>query len=353
MTHSIPRKLGIAAVAFLTFWFFLRYLLPVFLPFLLAALLAFAAEPLVRVFADRCRMPRWLAAGLGVCIALGLVILAVLTLGALLLRELGSLAGVVPDLESTARQGIGLLQGWLLGLAEYSPEGVRPILNHCVDGIFSSSSQLLERISLWLLGFASGALKALPDSALGLGTWIIACFMISAKLPQLRKRITAQTPESWKQTYLPALKQLKTSLGGWLLAQLKLTGITACVLSLGFLVLQIPYGIFWALLISLVDALPILGTGMVLVPWSLVCFLQGDTLRAVGLLGTYAAAALLRSVLEPRLVGKQLGLDPLITLVALYAGYRLWGLGGMLLAPLLAVTVTQFLQAGYKNKPQI
>lgn len=345
MSHSIPRRLGAAAAAILALWFSLRYLLPVFLPFLFAVLLAFSAEPLVDVFVRRCRMPRWLGAGLGICIALTLVILCALMLGALLLKELSSLARVVPDLGKTAQQGMGLLQGFLIDMADRTPEGVRPILNHCVDGIFSGSSQFLDRITLWLLGFASGVLKALPDSALGLGTWIIASFMISAKLPDLKKRACALIPRRWKEKYLPALKQLKSSLGGWLIAQLKLTGITACVLSIGFLILQIPYGILWALVISSVDALPILGTGMVLIPWSTVCFLQGDTLRAIGLLGIYLAAVLIRSVLEPRLVGKQLGLDPLITLVALYAGYRLWGLGGMLLAPLLAVTVTQFLQA--------
>jgi len=345
MSHSIPRRFVAAVAAVLAVWFFLRFLLPLFLPFLLAVLLALATEPLVRVLAGRCRLPRWLAAGVGICIALVLVILGALMLGALLLKELGSLAGVVPDLEDTAQQGMGLLRSWLLGMSDRTPDGVRRILTQCVDGIFSGSSQMLDRISMWLLGFASGVLKALPDSALGLGTWIISSFMISAKLPVLRQRATALIPESWKKTYLPALQQLKTSLGGWLLAQLKLTGITACVLGIGFFLLQIPYGIAWALAISLVDALPVLGTGMVLVPWSLICFLQGDTLRAVGLLGIYAAAALLRSVLEPRLVGRQLGLDPLITLVALYAGYRLWGLGGMLLAPLLAVTLTQFFQA--------
>lgn len=345
MFQSIPRRLIAAIAVIFSLWFSLRFLLPVFLPFLLAGLLALSAEPLVGIFVHRCRLPRWLAAGLGIGIALVLVVLSALMLGALLLKELSSLAGVVPDLEETAQQGMGLLRGVLTDMADRTPEGVRPILNHCVDGIFSGSSQFLDRISLWILGFASGVLKTLPDSALGLGTWIIASFMISAKLPDLKKHAASLIPQNWKQRYLPALRQLKSSLGGWLVAQLKLTGITACILSLGFFILQIPYGILWAIVISLVDALPILGTGMVLVPWSAVCFLQGDTLRAIGLLGTYAAAALLRSVLEPRLVGKQLGLDPLITLVALYAGYRLWGLGGMLLAPLLAVTITQFLQA--------
>lgn len=341
MSQSVIRRIGVLAAVLAAAWLFTRYLLPICLPFLLAALLALAAEPLVGVLNHRCKVPRWLAAGLGICIALVLVILATLTLGALLLRELGNLAGVVPDLESTALQGMTLLQNWAGGIADRVPESVRPVLRHGLESIFSGSSKFLDQLSVWLLGFASGVLRALPDSALGFGTWIIASFMISAKLPGIQRSVPTLLPQHWKEAYLPAMKQLRGSLGGWVLAQLKLMGITAAVLATGFLVLQIPHGLLWAALISLVDALPILGTGTVLIPWSMVSFLQGDRFLAFGLLGTYLCAAALRSVLEPRLVGKQLGLDPLVTLMALYAGYRLWGLPGMLLSPLLAVFVTQ------------
>ena len=93
--------------------------------------------------------------------------------------------------------------------------------------------------------------------------------------------------------------------------------------------------------VALVDALPVLGTGTVLVPWAVICFLQGEGARAIGLLGVYAVVTLSRSMLEPKLVGRHLGLDPLVTLMALYVGYKLWGVGGMIFAPLLAVTIMQ------------
>ena len=103
--------------------------------------------------------------------------------------------------------------------------------------------------------------------------------------------------------------------------------------------LGIQYAPLWAMAVSVVDALPILGTGTVLVPWSLVCLVQHNTGRALGLVGLYIATALTRSTLEPRLVGRQLGLDPLVTLIALYVGFRLWGLPGMILSPLLVITL--------------
>lgn len=341
MKPSPLRKIGIALFLFAVFWLLGRYLLPILLPFLLAGLLAFSAEPLVSFLHDRLRLPRAAASGIGVFIALLLAVLLILTLCALLLRQLGNLSGIMPDLGQTAQAGMESLEGFLLDLAHKTPDAVSPILTHGVESFFSDSTQLLDQVTAKALSLASGVLTRIPDSALGFGTWILASFMISAKLPDIRNWTAQKVPDSWRQQYLPAVKRLKRSLSGWVTAQLKLTGITFLLLTAGFFILRIHHAPLWAILISLLDALPVLGTGTVLVPWSLVCFLQGEHARALGLLGIYAVAALLRSVLEPKLIGKQLGLDPLVTLLAMYAGYRLWGIAGMLVSPLLAVTVTQ------------
>lgn len=341
MNQPILRKIITALLVFAALWLTGRYLLPIMLPFLMAGLLALAAEPLVSFLNCKLRLPRAAASGIGVLISLLLTVLLVLSLCALLLRQLGNLSGMLPDLGQTAQSGMESLEGFLLSLAKKTPAAVSPILSQGVENLFSDGTQVLDQITAKALSLASGVLTRIPDSALGFGTWVLASFMISAKLPKLRQWLSQRIPDSWRQQYFPAVKRLRGNLSGWLLAQLKLTGITFLILTTGFFLLRIRHGPLWAALISLVDALPILGTGTVLVPWSLVCFLQGDHIQAVGLLGTYAAAALLRSILEPKLIGKQLGLDPLVTLTAMYAGYQLWGILGMLASPLLAVTVTQ------------
>lgn len=329
----------------------LRYLLPIALPFLLGGLLALVSEPLVKVFHRRLHLPRWAATGIGVTMTLTLLLLSVMVLVALLLRQLRALADVVPDLEQTAMQGLSFLEQWLMGLISQAPKSLNPVLTHSVQGLFSDSTALLDRLATQLLGLASGVLKGLPDSVLGIFTWLVSGFMLSARLPKLRAWISTKLPPVWKERYFPMLRQIKRSAFGWLKAQFKLIGITFLVLSVGFFLLRISYTPVWAGLIALVDALPVLGIGTVLVPWSVICFLQGDSLRGIGLLGVYAAASLLRSVLEPRLVGKQLGLDPLITLLAIWVGYRLFGLGGMLLAPLFAVIAAQVLAKSQQTPP--
>ena len=346
MLSAYPRKIVTILLILACIWLGLQFLLPITLPFLLAALLALVAEPLVRGLHRHLHLPRGAAAAVGVTVVLTLTVLLLLCFCAFLVRELGTLAGILPDLESATLSGLDSLELWLIDLAQNTPDGIRPILIHGVEGMFSDGSALLDSLTGRLLNLATNLLKALPDSALGLGTWILACFMISARLPKIRTWLRAHLPKAWHEKYAPYLQTLKKTVCGWLVAQAKLVGVTFCILSVGFLLLQIAHPLLWAVATCFVDILPILGTGTVLIPWSLVCFLQGDSLRAVGLLAVYTVISLTRSVLEPRLIGKQLGLDPLITLLAIYAGYRLWGLPGMLLAPILAVTATQiFLQA--------
>ncbi|MBQ7801288.1 MAG: sporulation integral membrane protein YtvI [Oscillospiraceae bacterium] len=340
MNPSIRRSAALIGL-FLAVFLAARYLLPLFLPFVLGACLALAAEPLVRFLTGKLRLPRAAASGIGVSMSFSFLALAVMLLCGLLIRELRQLSGILPDLENAARSGMASLSQWLLALAQKAPDGLRTLLTRNVSDFFSGGSALLDKITGYLLSLASGILGKLPDSALSIGTGIISSFMISAKLPKLKQTLAGRIPRARLDSLKALLSRLKGTLGRWFRAQLKLSGVNFLVITAGFLLLRISYAPLWAFLVALVDAFPVLGTGTVLIPWSLISFLQGERPRAFGLLGVYAAAALTRSVLEPRLVGHQLGLDPLATLIALYAGYQLWGLPGMLLAPMLAAAAAQ------------
>lgn len=330
-------------------WLSAQHLLPIALPFLLGAALAFAAEPLVRMLSGRLGLRRGIASGIGVTISLAVLTLGVLVLGALAVRQVRTLAEALPDLGAAATEGMASLENWMLSLAERMPESIRPLATRSVDTLFSDGSIFLSKLSALAADMASGIVSKLPGSALGIGTFVLSGFMFSARAPIIRQWVGQRLPQSWRERQLPMLRRMKGSVLGWLWAQLKLMAVTFGILAAGFLLLRIHHGFLWAGLIALMDALPVLGTGMVLVPWSIVSFLQGDTAEAAGLLGVYAVSALARSVLEPKLVGKQLGLDPLVTLIAMYAGYRLWGIPGMLLSPLLAVTGQQFFSSPAEN----
>ena len=138
------------------------------------------------------------------------------------------------------------------------------------------------------------------------------------------------------------LRRLRATLGGWVKTQVKLMGVTFLVLTAGLMILGVDYPVLLGLLISLIDALPVFGSGTVLIPWGLFVLLSGNSFLGVGLLCLYGAASLIRSALEPKMLGKQMGLDPLLTLLALYAGYRFFGILGMILFPIGAMLAKQF-----------
>lgn len=311
------------------------------LPFLLGLGLALAAEPMVCFLSKRCHIPRSICTGIGVSMAFCFLAMLILILCAFLVRELTVLAGILPDLEGTVRTGVRQLQFWLTDLSSHAPKAIRPLLTQNVTTLLSDGTNLLDKAVRYLLSLAGNLFSHIPDSALSLGTAIVSAFLFSAKLPRIKRWVLRRLPKEKLRPLLDTAKRMRHALGGWLLAQTKLMGVTFFLLLAGFLLLRIPYPLLWALGVCLVDAFPVLGTGTILLPWSLICFLQNDSARAIGILGIYITVTLTRSILEPKLVGRHLGLDPLVTLFSLYVGYKLWGIGGMILAPLLAVTALQ------------
>ncbi len=318
-----------------------RYVLPIALPFLLGAGLALSAEPVVSLLSGKLRVKRLLASGIGVTAVFTLALTILVLLVASLVRQLGRLSGMLPQLGDAVQQGMTSARQWALEMSEKLPESVGQVASRLTENLFSDGSALMQEAVSRVPKAATELIAGLSEGALVVFTAVLSGYMFSARLPRLRAWCREKLPASWRETYLPALKRIRRSLGGWLLAQGKLMGITFILLAAGFLLLRVENALLLAFVIALVDAFPVLGTGTVLIPWSLVCLLQGNSALAIGLLGVYLVVWLTRSVLEPRILGKELGLDPLVTLAAIYAGFRLLGIGGMLLAPLMAMAVTQ------------
>lgn len=330
-------------VGFLLVWLGIKFLLPITLPFLLGTLLAVGAEPMVKRLANK--MPRPAAAAIGVSATLILLVCILILLTAALVREISLLANALPDLSQAAEGGMHALEGFLLRLSDRMPTGIRPLASQTVTGFFSNGSAIVQQLLQRLPSLASSLLGWIPGSAIALGTGILSGFMVSARLPKIKNWLGRLRSTPSVKRYLPVMKQVRTALAGWLKAQLKLMVLSFLIVGAGLLLLRVPYAPIWAFLIALVDAIPVLGTGTVLLPWGLVCLLQGQSVKAIGLVAIYIVAMLSRSILEPRLVGKQLGLDPLLTLIALYIGFQLWGIGGMLLSPMVCVVLSELAHA--------
>ena len=330
-------------------WLFFRFLGPVLLPFSAGLVIAAAAEPAVSRLQSRFHLPRWLCAGIGVTMIYVLLSLVVFILFRLLWRELTAFVRALPGLVQSLSDPAENLKQWLLGLADRFPNGIGKVLQDSITEFFRSGAGLAGRVYDWAFSAVTGLLKRIPDLALFVLTAVLSGFMLASELPQLRALWQRKAPEQWQQRIRTVLHRLKTTLGGWLQAQAKLMLISALLLTVGFLLLGVDYPLLFGLVIALVDALPALGTGLILIPWGLFMYLQGNSFLGTGLLCLYGVAALLRTALEPKLLGRQIGMSPLLTLLALYAGYRFAGILGMILFPIAAIMGKQLLELTADN----
>lgn len=327
LSKKILPVLAVIAAVFLG----VKYLLPVVFPFLIGLAVACLAEPLVKTAGKR--TGRTFGAAVGVSLTFCVLSGAVLLIGAVAVRQVGRLANNMPRLADSAQAGMDTLKIWLADLSAKAPQPLDSMLQRTVSDLFDDGSGVLKQVTNRIPGAVTSVLGSVGSGALSFGAAVLSAFLFSCRLPKIKDYVQ-NTP--WFSSFSRVLHQVLQALGGWLKAQLKLCAVTWGIVSLGFLVLQIPGAIGWSLAVAAVDAVPVLGTGAILIPWAVVCFLQKESLRAIGLFCIWGACAIVRTTLEPKLVGRQLGLDPLVTLFALYVGFRFWGFAGLLLTPILA-----------------
>lgn len=317
--------------------------LPLGLPFFLAYGLSLAAEGPVGWLQRKTPLPRWACTALG---AGGLFVLlgaVVWFFARVLFGELRSLAAELPGLLENLRGPVEQLRAWLDALAGRLPPELGRGLEDWVGRLLTGGSGLAQGLAARLTGLVSRLVAGLPGTLLTLGTTVVATFLFSAGLPEIQLWLRRRLPPAWRKRLIRLRAEIHGALGGYLRAQLKMMGIVFGVLTLGLWALGVEFPLLFGGLIALMDALPVLGTGTVLVPWALVGFLQGDRRLGLGLLALYGLSTLARTCLEPRVVGRQLGLHPLVTLAAFYVGYRLLGVAGMILLPICAILTRQLL----------
>ena len=348
MSDRLARGLTLlltAAGAVGALWLAVRFLLPWTAPFLAAWLLAAALEAPVG-WLERHGWRRGAAAGLCTLLALGLLLWG---LAALVWKGVGALTDFVQQLPGQMEQ----VQTRLAALQSAAERGIRSapagsafFWEQGLAAFHQALAALPGAASRAALGFLSRTAQASPDTALFLVTMALGTYFLSAAFPTVRAFLLAQLPDSLRRRLEGLGKDLRGGFGGVLRAQLILMLMTFFVLTAAFLLLRIPNALGLAALTALIDALPVFGAGIVLLPWALTSLLLGSTRRALGLLLSWGTVTLVRSLAQAKLLGDQIGLDPLASLLSVYVGWRVCGVWGMLVFPLLLLGLIQLNDRG-------
>lgn len=318
-------------------WLTARFLLPVGLPFLLGWGVSRLSYPLERQLKKHIPLASFLSVTAVAAAVGGIVWL----LGLGLFAGLERLSARLPQLLASLSEPVSGLHAALLRLAERLPDGLSAPAVEWLDQFFAGSSVIAGTLSDWVLSLAGRILRSVPDILLFALTLLLSSYLFSSERAALQAFFARHIPEQWQTRGQKILKKLRIALGGYLKTQLRLSLVILGLTAAGLLLLGRRNALPTALLIAVVDALPVFGVGTVLIPWGVISFLRGNTVLGIGLLVLYALCAVSRAFLEPRFLGKQIGLNPLLTLVALYAGYRLFGILGMILLPFAVILLKQ------------
>ena len=347
-------------------WLGVRYLLRWLLPFLLALALAAAVEPVIAWCRRRMGLKRGFTAAVVTIAVTGAILALAAVIVWQLIRQAAELLGQLP----------GLLAG-LPGMTEDLRQRLEDFCAACPQGLRSWLEEvpaLLGTLAAGVAQRASGACitaaaarapavpggvllcgpparggagaAALPGVFLFCGTTALAVFFTAGSYPRVMAFFRRQLGHRLDRARGVKANLLST-LGKWCRAQAILLGVTFCELLAGFLLMGQRYALLLAAVTALVDALPVFGTGTVLLPWAAVCLLAGQAPRAVALAAMYAVISAVRSLLEPKVMAAQAGLPPLAALAAMYAGFRALGVAGMILLPMALLFVKQLHDEGY------
>lgn len=319
--------------AILLCFLFFRFLFPIFLPFILGWLLSLLFIPL----ADRLQkyhIPRSISAILGILLFFAALGLLGFWSGTSLLDKARSFSENLPYYMEQAEEKIA--DFW--GLFDAFREKLPAFLQDAFLEFQNDASGLL----LSLLPKGGGTLGSVSNFFIGFFVVLLSAYFFTkdhALIQALyQKHIAPLLGGSVNMTK----KELKASVWGYIKTQFILMGFTFSITIVGMLILRSPYPILLSILIAVIDALPFFGSGFILWPGAVIHLLSGNTFLAIGYLILYGIIQIMRQILQPKILGTQIGLHPLLTLFSMFFGLKCVGVWGLILGPVLAVILKTF-----------
>lgn len=349
----------IAAMVYLVF----QYLSRLLMPFALALLTAWCTRPLARALSRDTRMVRrhgqmvltrrrmrFSRAASGVLGVLALLVPLAAGLGLLLVRTFEAAAAVLDALpgfyETTFVPAAQRLYDRALAMGECMDAPLRSLLARTVPEVLTDAGRTLSAFSGRALTGLTTLATRLPAVALDLAVYVIAAVFLAADYDRLRLFLRRNLPESTLRALTRVRASFTEMARRFARSYFLIFLITVGELALGLTLLHVGRSGLIALGIGALDAFPLIGSGLVLLPWAAVSFITGDSFRAAGLLALYFWVAVFRQFLEPRILGRHVGLRPVVTLLCMYAGARLFGGVGLVGLPVTAAILTDLNQNG-------
>ena len=268
-------------------------------------------------------------------------------IGQRLVREIMGLLRIMPGMWQDIRiEFVALSRKWSK-VIDSLPVEVVETAETIGDSIGSRMGILVGELSMPTADTVSAFAGNIPGIVIAAIMCLLSAYFFVAEkeyVPTVIKRII---PDSWRKRCLLLKQTTVDVMVGYLKAQLKIEIWIYLLVAVGLVLLKVRYGYLIAIPIAILDILPVLGTGAIMIPWALFKLLSGDYIFALGLFGIWAVGLVLRQIIQPKIVGDVLGMEPIPTLILLYVGYKLAGVVGMIVAVPFGILILAMDEAGF------
>ena len=333
----------LATAAFVVIgWNLLRFLMPFVIGWIIAAI----AAPLVNWLEKRLKIVKKLGSALIVILVLAAIILVIYFGISRLVAEISDLIRNFPEMYAQLEIGLRQIGDTLSGIFDRLPSGIQSGWNAVVKNLDQYMGNLVSNISEPTVTAGGNIAKQVPSYLISFLVSVLSAYFFIVQREEVLNWLKKVSPKSVQKRMILVIDNLRYAVGGYFKAQFKIMAIVFVILLVGLGILNTGYFVLVAFLIAFLDFLPFFGTGTAMIPWAVYKFFMGDYKMTVALIVIYVITQAVHQLLQPKLVGDSVGLNPLVTLVLLYIGYRMGGILWMILAVPIGMVLINMCQAG-------
>ncbi len=311
-----------------------------YMPFLVAFIISLMIEPAIKFIMAKTKLTRR-TSSIIIFIVVSAIILGSLTW--ILITLFSESSSLLQGLNNYFDKAYVQLQNLM---ASFQFDKIH-VSDEVLNVIQNSTGDLLETASNWMRNLLTSLINlvtSLPSIAICVGISVVALYFICVDKIYILDQVEHHLPKVWVRKIGRHLKDLIQTLGGYLKAEAMLVLVSFVISLIGLYILQfagfkIEYPLLMALFIGFVDALPILGSGTVMIPWAIICAINGDINLGIAVIVLLIVMSVARQILEPKLVSKNIGVHPIFTLIAMYTGFKVIGIMGLLIGPIVLIIV--------------
>ncbi len=338
------RKFIIFLTVVVTVYLIFRFkILVLFAPFIMAWLFATLLNPIVTWLFNKLHVPR----GIGTILSMFSILSSLLWLISVLIKKLWeqmiNFVSSLPARTDEIIYQINQLEKKIGENVQLWPGG-EGLMN--LDTVIE---QILDKLSSFLTAAIPpiyDAIAKVPDIVLFMIMMFLATFFMTKDYSKIKAFVKAQFSDTIVDRIVVMQRGMLEAIGGYLRTQVILMSLTFTICLVGLFVFRVNYALLISVIIAILDALPVFGSGAILIPWAIYNLLVGEISLAIGLLGIYGVIFITRQILEPKILSTQIGVYALVTIMAVYIGYKSIGILGMLIGPVIVVTFQMLQNVG-------